>query len=83
MAPRGCSDDTYTQLAEQLVEQLAMPGGEPAEVLCPASEGRRGEGQASPAHKFTWEELSRLNERHNAHVAVRGKVRRHRQSEVN
>jgi len=25
--------------------------------------------------KFTWEELSKLNQRHNAHVAVRGKVR--------
>ena len=24
--------------------------------------------------KFTWEELSELNQRHNAHVAVRGKV---------
>lgn len=26
--------------------------------------------------KFTWEELSKLNQRHNAHVAVRGKVSR-------
>ena len=25
--------------------------------------------------KFTWQELSKLNQRHNAHVAVRGKVR--------
>lgn len=25
--------------------------------------------------QFTWEELSSLNEEHNAHVAVRGKVR--------
>ena len=25
--------------------------------------------------KFTWEELSKLNQRHNAHVAARGKVR--------
>ena len=24
--------------------------------------------------KFTWKELSQLNGRHNAHVAVRGKV---------
>ena len=27
------------------------------------------------ARQFTWEELSKLNQRHNAHVAVRGKVR--------
>ena len=25
-------------------------------------------------HKFTWKELSKLNEPHNAHVAYRGKV---------
>ena len=32
--------------------------------------------QSEPAvRKFTWEQLSQLNERHNAHVAVRGKVR--------
>jgi len=24
--------------------------------------------------KFTWQQLSKLNQRHNAHVAVRGKV---------
>ena len=45
-----------------------------------------GEGDGIPAsasavqsdpgvRKFTWEELSKLNQRHNAHVAVRGKVR--------
>jgi cytochrome b involved in lipid metabolism len=44
-----------------------------------------GEGDGVPAsasavqsdpgvRKFTWEELSKLNQRHNAHVAVRGKV---------
>ena len=27
--------------------------------------------------KFTWKELSQLNQRHNAHVAYRGKVRWH------
>ena len=31
--------------------------------------------QSDPGvRKFTWEELSKLNQRHNAHVAVRGKV---------
>ncbi|XP_074617568.1 uncharacterized protein LOC141876720 [Acropora palmata] len=28
----------------------------------------------STNRKFTWEELSSLNQKHNAHVAVRGKV---------
>lgn len=33
--------------------------------------------QSEPGvRKFTWQQLSQLNERHNAHVAVRGKVRR-------
>ena len=27
-----------------------------------------------PVTKFTWEDLSKLNRPHNAHVAVRGKV---------
>ena len=27
--------------------------------------------------KFTWKELSKLNSRHNAHVAYRGKVLKH------
>ena len=31
-----------------------------------------------PVAKFTWEDLSKLNRPHNAHVAVRGKVRRKR-----
>jgi len=26
------------------------------------------------ANSFTWQELAKYNERHNAHVAVRGKV---------
>ena len=30
--------------------------------------------KTKPLRKFTWQELSQLNGRHNAHVAVRGKV---------
>lgn len=30
--------------------------------------------RAEPVRKFTWRELSKLNQPHNAHVAVRGKV---------
>ena len=30
--------------------------------------------KAKPVRRFTWQELSQLNEPHNAHVAVRGKV---------
>ena len=33
-----------------------------------------GDSRNSP-RRFTWQELSQLNQRHNAHVAVRGKVR--------
>ena len=32
--------------------------------------------------KFTWKELSLLNQRHNAHVAYRGKVRCYHFSEI-
>ena len=31
-------------------------------------------GNSSCVRKFTWKELSQLNQRHNAHVAYRGKV---------
>lgn len=44
-----------------------MPGdGEGEEI-----EGNRVH---TSVRKFTWQELSRLNKRHNAHVAYRGKV---------
>ena len=39
---------------------------------CSARE--RIKATTSSPRKFTWQELSSLNERHNAHVAVRGKV---------
>ena len=31
-------------------------------------------GNSDTIRKFTWKELSQLNQRHNAHVAYRGKV---------
>lgn len=56
-----------------LLSSLAsMPGGAD-EVLLNGSGGEAVHSE-SPARKFTWEELSKLNQRHNAHVAVRGKV---------
>ena len=33
-----------------------------------------GDPDVKPVRRFTWKELSKLNEPHNAHVAVRGKV---------
>ena len=51
-----------------------MPGGYDESIR--GSEGSsEGAVRSEPGvRKFTWEELSRLNEPHNAHVAVRGKV---------
>ena len=47
-----------------------MPGDGDEDVGMSA----QGEGMEQPAKKFTWQELSKLNSRHNAHVAYRGKV---------
>ena len=38
------------------------------------SEQEIKEAVKSTGKSYTWEELSKLNERHNLHVAVRGKV---------
>ena len=46
-----------------------MPGD--GEVACTSESPVQSEPEVK---KFTWQELSKLNERHNAHVAVRGKV---------
>ena len=37
-------------------------------------DAQRGGSDVKPVRRFTWRELSELNEPHNAHVAVRGKV---------
>ena len=37
-------------------------------------DSQEGAPDAKPVRRFTWRELSKLNEPHNAHVAVRGKV---------
>ena len=39
------------------------------------SDLEKAESKLLTPRKFTWKELSKLNSRHNAHVAVRGKVR--------
>ena len=49
-----------------------MPGD--GEVACAGESAVQSEPGVK---KFTWQELSKLNQRHNAHVAVRGKVRNH------
>ena len=53
-----------------------MPGdGGETEVISHTSDAVQSDPGVGPVRKFTWEELSKLNRRHNAHVAVRGKVR--------
>ena len=47
-----------------------MPGD--GEVACAGESAVQSEPGVK---KFTWQELSKLNQRHNAHAAVRGKVR--------
>ena len=50
--------------------RLAMPGGGDEDSFEPITETN----PEKSVKKFTWRELSRLNSRHNAHVAYRGKV---------
>ena len=51
-----------------------MPGdGDPTTVVTDETMPVRGD-EAKPVRKFTWKELSKLNEPHNAHIAVGGKV---------
>ena len=47
-----------------------MPGEEDLAVPCSTDTDVR----EKPVRQFTWRELSKLNGRHNAHVAYRGKV---------
>ena len=54
-----------------------MPGDgdEPlAASSAPDHVAQGGGPDVKPVRRFTWRELSKLNEPHNAHVAVRGKV---------
>ena len=53
-----------------------MPGdGDEPFIASGAPDDAQGGGpDAKPVRRFTWKELSKLNEPHNAHVAVRGKV---------
>ena len=55
-----------------------MPGGDGT-----VSRDIREAVQHDPGvRKFTWQELSKLNQRHNAHVAVRGKVKEARALQI-
>ena len=49
----------------------AMPGE--GDLAAPSSSVT--DAREKPVKQFTWRELSKLNCRHNAHVAYRGKVR--------
>ena len=52
-----------------------MPGD--GDTLCEDAcddDGYKGSAGQKPGRSFTWRELSKLNKRHNAHVAYRGKV---------
>ena len=53
-----------------------MPGedDEPVQVRMRESSVSGSGSGSNPVRRFTWKELSQLNSRHNAHVAVRGKV---------
>ena len=65
-----------------------MPGYDQDQTEVPQQEtchsGHEGRPVAAASgngvRKFTWKELSKLNRRHNAHVAYRGKVRLQTQS---
>lgn len=53
-----------------------MPGDgdEPFAASANSDDTKGGDPDVKPVRRFTWKELSKLNEPHNAHVAVRGKV---------
>ena len=53
-----------------------MPGDgdEPITTSGAPDDAQGGGPDVKPVRRFTWRELSKLNEPHNAHVAVRGKV---------
>ena len=53
-----------------------MPGDgdEPFTASGTPDDAQGGGPDVKPVRRFTWRELSKLNEPHNAHVAVRGKV---------
>ena len=73
-------------VARKLFEALIMISGDraravkviaamPGEEDLAAAYSTDGAGtQEKPVRQFTWRELSKLNGRHNAHVAYRGKV---------
>ena len=50
-----------------------MPGDGDEPFAVP-DDAQGGGPDVKPVRHFTWKELSKLNEPHNAHVAVRGKV---------
>ena len=59
-----------------LLFEAIMPGDGDETFVSGLATGSREDGgsEVKPVRRFTWRELSKLNEPHNAHVAVRGKV---------
>ena len=70
-------NDRYLTATDQTLSSI-MPGDgdEPLAASGASDHDAQGGGpDVKPVRRFTWRELSKLNEPHNAHVAVRGKVR--------
>ena len=53
---------------------MPWDGDEPFTASSASDDVQGGGPDMKPVRRFTWRELSKLNELHNAHVAVRGKV---------
>ena len=62
--------------SKQAFDRSIMPGDgdEPFTASGTPDDAQGGGPDVKPVRRFTWRELSKLNEPHNAHVAVRGKV---------
>ena len=56
------------------VDQLANTSEDQSSPLVERGVKKEARPMVNGVRKFTWKELGKLNERHNAHVAYRGKV---------
>ena len=63
-------------VSRQAFDRSIMPGDgdEPFTASGTPDDAQGGGPDVKPVRRFTWRERSKLNEPHNAHVAVRGKV---------
>ena len=65
---------TTTTTASLLPRQPFLDGSCDSHVTTSSGSSASGGGGGDGVRKFTWKELSLLHQRHNAHVAYRGKV---------